>query len=56
MLDKPAIPDDLIKSALLENYGILVKTLEFLPLGLDTLAGVYRVTSEVGPKIGRAHV
>ncbi|MBN9390243.1 MAG: aminoglycoside phosphotransferase family protein [Chloroflexi bacterium] len=49
MLDKPAIPDDLIKSALLENYGILVKTLEFLPLGLDTLAGVYRVTSEVGP-------
>lgn len=48
MLDKPAIPDESLKTALLENYGIPVRMLEFLPLGLDTQAGVYRVSSETG--------
>ena len=42
------IPEDLLCTCLQEQYGISTIELEFLPLGLDTWAGVYRVLSEQG--------
>lgn len=43
MKDKPEIADALLLDALKEAYDIAAKNLEFLPLGYDALAGVYRV-------------
>ena len=40
------IPEDLLCARLQEQYDISTIELEFLPLGLDTWAGVYRVLSE----------
>ena len=48
MYEKPNIPDDDLRAAVRDQYGIDAATLAFLPLGLDSMAGVYRVVSEQG--------
>ena len=48
MREKPAIADELLQATLQDQYGLIPVTLEFLPVGLDYHAGVYRVMSEQG--------
>lgn len=48
MHEKLAIADESLRACLQDQYGLAVTALEFLPLGLDTRAGVYRVVSEDG--------
>src|SRR5258708_18701960 len=48
MREKPAIPDELLRTTLQDQYDLVPVTLEFLPAGLDYHAGVYRVVSEQG--------
>lgn len=48
MREKLNIPEDLLRVCLQEQYDISAVSLDFLPLGLDTRAGVYRVLSEQG--------
>jgi spectinomycin phosphotransferase len=43
MLDKPRLEDENIIACLKASYGLTVTDLEFLPLGYDSFAGVYRV-------------
>jgi spectinomycin phosphotransferase len=45
---KPDIPDELLRTTLQDQYDLVPTTLEFLPVGLDYHAGVYRVVSEQG--------
>ena len=45
---KPDIPDELLRTTLQNQYDLVPTTLEFLPVGLDYHAGVYRVVSEQG--------
>ena len=46
MLEKPNLPDNLITSCLIDNYGIAVKALEFLPIGNDATAWVYKARAD----------
>lgn len=46
MLEKPNLPDDKIVACLNDHYGLLVTALEFLPIGNDASAWVYRVSSD----------
>ncbi|MGZ3608996.1 MAG: phosphotransferase enzyme family protein [Ktedonobacteraceae bacterium] len=48
MREKPAIPDHLLRTTLQDQYDFAPVTLEFLPVGLDYHAGVYRLVSEQG--------
>ncbi len=48
MLDKPQIDDDKIIEALRVNYEIHVSQIEFLPIGYDARAAVYRAISRAG--------
>ena len=48
MREKLGISEDRLRTCLREEYGLSVVTLDFLPLGLDTRAGVYRAVSEQG--------
>jgi spectinomycin phosphotransferase len=48
MREKLGISEDLLRSCLEEQYGLTPLAFEFLPLGLDTKAVVYRVMSEHG--------
>lgn len=48
MREKPAIADELLQVTLRDQYGLNPTILEFLPVGLDYYAGVYRVVSEQG--------
>jgi spectinomycin phosphotransferase len=48
MREKPQIPDELLRACLQDQYDLVPVTLEFLPVGLDYHAGVYRVVSEQG--------
>ena len=48
MLQKPPIADDALAACVRESYGVTVAQLEFLPLGEDTDAGVYRVEADEG--------
>ena len=48
MYEKPNIPEEHLQACLQNQYDIPAVTLEFLPLGLDSRAGVYRVVSEGG--------
>jgi spectinomycin phosphotransferase len=48
MREKPDIPDELLRTTLQEQYDLVPITLEFLPVGLDYHAGVYRVVCEQG--------
>ncbi|MFN8536312.1 MAG: aminoglycoside phosphotransferase family protein [Thermomicrobiales bacterium] len=49
MLQKPPIADEALAASVRASYGIIVAHLEFLPLGEDNDAGVYRVTAADGP-------
>ena len=42
------IPEEDLRACLREKFGLAAVALEFLPLGLDTRAGLYRVVSERG--------
>src|SRR5258708_19221957 len=48
MREKPDIPDELLRTTLQDQYDMVGGTLEFLQVGLDYHAGVYRVVSEQG--------
>src|SRR5579859_6031209 len=48
MREKPAIADEFLRAILQDQYVLIPVTLEFLPVGLDYHAGVYRVVSEQG--------
>lgn len=48
MREQPKIPVEHLRACLQEQYGLASVTLEFLSLGLDYNAGVYRVVSEQG--------
>ena len=48
MREKPHIPEELLRTCLQDQYDLVPVTLEFLPVGLDYHAGVYRVVSEQG--------
>jgi spectinomycin phosphotransferase len=48
MLQKPPIADEALATCAHATYGITVARLEFLPLGEDTNAGVYRVAASDG--------
>jgi len=43
VLEKPRLDDDKIVACLCGRYGLTVTEIEFLPLGYDANAGVYRV-------------
>jgi spectinomycin phosphotransferase len=46
--ESPDIPEEHLRTCLQDQYGLSAVALDFLPLGLDTRAGVYRVVSEQG--------
>ena len=46
MYEQPNISEELLRACLQGQYGLCPIALEFLPLGLDSRAGVYRVVSE----------
>lgn len=48
MREQPRIPEEHLRACLRDQYGLIPVTLEFLPLGLDYNAAVYRVESEQG--------
>ncbi len=48
MYDQPNIPKDHLRACLQEQYDLAAVSLEFLPVGADYRAGVYRVASEQG--------
>jgi len=48
MREQPGIPVEQLRACLQDQYDLSPVTLEFLPLGLDYHAGVYRVVSEQG--------
>lgn len=48
MREQPDISEERLRACLQEQYALLPATVEFLPLGLDYSAGVYRVVSEDG--------
>lgn len=48
MHDQPAIPDERLRVALRDDYDLSASSIAFLPLGLDSRAGVYRVEDVSG--------
>src|SRR5260370_40654226 len=46
MYEQPNISEKLLRACLQGQYGLRPITLEFLPLGLDSRAGAYRVVSQ----------
>ena len=48
MREPPKIPVEYLRICLQDQYDLIPVTLDFLPLGLDFSAGVYRVVSEQG--------
>ena len=48
MREQPKIPEEQLRACFQDQYDLYPVTLEFLPLGLDYKAGVYRVVSEQG--------
>src|SRR2546422_8120488 len=49
MRKEPRIARQMLRACLQEEYNLVPATIDFLPLGADTNAGVYRVVSEQGP-------
>lgn len=45
MLEKPKLEDENIIECVRDNYGVVVTSLEFLPIGKDSKAGVYKALS-----------
>ena len=50
MLEKPSLADDRIAAAVSQAYGLVVAGLDFLPVGYDNNAWVYRVTASDGAR------
>ncbi len=48
MLTPPALAPDLIIARLLDDYGLRIRQVTFLPIGADITAAVYRVEPESG--------
>src|SRR5438105_2047763 len=48
MREQPGIPEERLRACLQDQYDLGLVTLEFLPLGHDYDAGVYRAVSERG--------
>lgn len=48
MREEPRIAREKLRASLQEQYDLAPATIDFLPLGKDTNAGVYRVVSEQG--------
>jgi spectinomycin phosphotransferase len=48
MLERPDLPDETILACLAEQYALPAASVEFLPLGYDSAAGVFRVTAGGG--------
>jgi spectinomycin phosphotransferase len=48
MRESIGIPDEQLQACLDHEYGISAVSFDFLPLGLDTMAAVFRVDSEQG--------
>ncbi len=48
MLEKPRLQDEKIITCLHDSYGLSTTAIEFLPLGYDSYAGVYRVDADDG--------
>ena len=48
MRERPDIPEERLRAVVREEYDLAVVTVEFLPLGLDSNAGIYRLTSGRG--------
>ncbi len=48
MREEPTIAREKLRACLQEQYDVVPATIEFLPLGKDTNAGVYRIVSEQG--------
>src|SRR6516225_4641066 len=48
MRERPWIPEEHLRACLQYQYDLIPVTFEFLPLGKDYNAGVYRVVSEQG--------
>lgn len=48
MLTKPDLPDDQLLACVRDGYGVSARTLEYLPLGADYAAWVYRVEADDG--------
>ena len=48
MREQPKIPEEQLRACFQDQYDLYPVTLEFLPLGLDYNAGVYRVVGEQG--------
>ena len=48
MREPPRIAEEDLRACLQDQYDLVLVTLEFLPLGLDYDAGVYRAVSERG--------
>ena len=46
MLEKPNLPDSQLIAGLRAGYGLAVTTLEFLPIGYDASAWLYRVNAD----------
>ena len=48
MLLRPDLSDATIFTALRDHFGLTARSIEFLPLGYDSNAGVYRVVVDDG--------
>ncbi len=48
MREQPSIPEECLRACFQEQYDLTPVTLEFLPIGHDYNAGVYRVVSKQG--------
>ena len=48
MREQPSISEERLREVLQEHYDLILATLDFLPVGLDYQAGVYRIVSEQG--------
>jgi spectinomycin phosphotransferase len=46
MLDKPEVPDETIIACLQVDYGLMIRQIEFLPLGVDRNSAVYRAVDD----------